>query len=1130
MKYKIRRITLVLIAILAIGICLQLQWNTVSVVTKPSSDPSIGNVKTLATAYERWKSQAILTGSNQLLTLPLSYIKGLSTEFTNGSGLATLDLFDGLLSIEVFGLPNTTTYDVWLIDKHTETRHDSKLNSSKGSLLIGHLSSSEKIASLQVKLNVNELPGFKLDQLAVSHVGKHPEQGGLLFGSPNLFQRLYYNEQRGVTVQLNANHELLDNNLPAPFYFLVPQPAYAEQSETVDLETLIAQGEDLFFNETFDGNGRTCGTCHPAENNFTIDPDFIATLPPDDPLFIAEFNEDLSNLENPTLLREFGLILANVDGFEDPTNKFVMRSVPHLLGLSVSIQSDRTVPPLNHMGWSGDGAPGSGRLRDFAIGAITQHTPKTLNRIPGKDFRLPTEDELDALEAFQLSLGRQTDFNIDALRLTDERAELGRTMFVTVDSQNGTVNAAKCIMCHMNAGALAATGINRNFNTGSENIVHPAKLTGELMPDDDGFGKEFNPKSIGDVSSRPTTIASVDWSPDNWDRGDTGVAQRTPNLKSIVQEIIDLPGWQLGNAMVFVASSNGTINHRTAENGINNGPILTIQTDNDIFVSDRAVAKLGNVAEEDITTSNSGLVETLNSASSDLELTSDSAENRLQVVGIRFPNINVPEGAIIVDSFIQFESDEDQSGPVSITIKGEASDNASLFRESTGGFGDSTFNTPPLWEAADTAPYYHNNFAATLEEAIAFYDSDEFRQSPEGQLILSTDTGGQEMVIDVDALASFLRVINVLENTRSAKDFMMRIKGTTTDTGIDKLTRLALADLEDALQVLADGNLHEDAVIHLENATRLITDIMVTFLSVVERNELLDQAISETNAARSLMVREDPLPIEAPQTSLDPTLTSTPTTTPTTTTPIATTTTLPAIDITPPTVVDIFPEDGSVVCGTVMISVDASDSSGIQNVDFEMDQQIIGQDSTPPFEHAWNTNVLFNGPKTLNVTVIDNAGNSNTVSRTFTVRNFIYSVCAGVKNVPTTPINITPTPTLTAMPTFSTTPTPTPSPSPTPHTTSTPPTGPPDPIIKPGNKSPEGEVKGIVLSKDSSLFTVTVQSKNSIITLRITSATVFKGSVSSDFKGIVVGHRIEAEFFPTVNEVVKLETDFPKGF
>src|SRR5262249_7042550 len=39
-------------------------------------------------------------------------------------------------------------------------------------------------------------------------------------------------------------------------------------------------GADLFLRETFGGNGRSCATCHPVDHNFTIDPDFIAKLPP----------------------------------------------------------------------------------------------------------------------------------------------------------------------------------------------------------------------------------------------------------------------------------------------------------------------------------------------------------------------------------------------------------------------------------------------------------------------------------------------------------------------------------------------------------------------------------------------------------------------------------------------------------------------------------------------------------------------------------------------------------------------------------------------------------------------------------------------------------------------------------
>jgi mono/diheme cytochrome c family protein len=247
---------------------------------------------------------------------------------------------------------------------------------------------------------------------------------------------------------------------------------------------LIAKGREIFFNETFNGNGRTCGSCHPAENNFAIDPAFIATLPDDDPLFIAEFNPDLKeNFENPRLMREFGLITENLDGFDDLANKFTLRGVPHTLGLQTSIDSQdgpRT-------GWSGDGSPGDGSLRSFAVGAVIQHFTKTLNRLAGVDFRLPTDAELDALEAFQFSLGRQEDLQLP-LPLKGTVAKRGQELF-------NSATEGKCFACHFNAGANGAPPLfganagNLNFNTGVEDLPdQPQDLTGELVPPDDGFG------------------------------------------------------------------------------------------------------------------------------------------------------------------------------------------------------------------------------------------------------------------------------------------------------------------------------------------------------------------------------------------------------------------------------------------------------------------------------------------------------------------------------------------------------------------------------------------------------------------------------------------------------------------
>jgi len=261
-------------------------------------------------------------------------------------------------------------------------------------------------------------------------------------------------------------------------------------------EVLVAKGREIFFNETFNGNGRTCGTCHPAENNFTLDPVFIATLPDDDPLFIAETNSDLKeNFENPRLMREFGMIIENLDGFDDLPNKFTMRGIPHTLGLRNSINSN--LGPRT--GWSGDGAPGDGSLRSFATGAVIQHFTKTLNRVPGVDFRLPTEEELEALEVFQLALGRQKEITLP-LPLKSVVAARGQELF-------NSPTEGKCFACHFNAGANGSPAVfggevgNLNFNTGVEDLPdQPADLTGELVPPDDGFGipgdSTFNTPSL----------------------------------------------------------------------------------------------------------------------------------------------------------------------------------------------------------------------------------------------------------------------------------------------------------------------------------------------------------------------------------------------------------------------------------------------------------------------------------------------------------------------------------------------------------------------------------------------------------------------------------------------------------
>ncbi len=258
---------------------------------------------------------------------------------------------------------------------------------------------------------------------------------------------------------------------------------------------LVERGRQLFTFETFDGNGRTCATCHPAANNFTLDPNYIAKLRRGDPLFVAETNPALAALENPAMLRRHALITENLDGF---AALGVLRSVPHVLGLGLSITPSPGFPLKNMTGWSGDGAPDDGSLRMFAVGAVEQHLTKSLDRVPNRDFRVPTEDELDALLAYQLSLGQQELLDVEPgepgeLFFRDPAAEQGKLLFHTAPARGkpGTTNS--CFGCHYQAGAndeaLDDGGHGNNFATGVNRIPGNPVCQGNGPPDG-GFGKE----------------------------------------------------------------------------------------------------------------------------------------------------------------------------------------------------------------------------------------------------------------------------------------------------------------------------------------------------------------------------------------------------------------------------------------------------------------------------------------------------------------------------------------------------------------------------------------------------------------------------------------------------------------
>ncbi len=634
-----------------------------------------GSPETLLRKYQLWKQDYLSQNGPTSLKMPLRYSKAFAVQETTASGTLDINLLQGQLTANLEGLEERQRYTLWLVGREKNALQPEK------AIKIQEFATASTQAEFAVQLDKQALQDLTIQRMVVTKAEQSTPSPAILAASPSLFQRMFFSDQLWTITGVGDLYPLKPE---LAFGFLLPQPAMAA-NEAVDLNQVlgqqIAEGRQLFVNETFSGNGRTCATCHRLDNNHTIDPKYIAKLPQNDPLFVAENVPELKELENSKLLRQFGLILANVDGFDRPG---VLRSVPHTLALATSItpEADKEGRYTTHaLGWSGDGSPGDGSLRMFAVGAVVQHMPKSLQRITNKDFRLPTDAELDALEAYMLSLGRSQDYDLDKFVFSSPVVQRGRELFHSKD-----LGTAQCKGCHFNAGANSSTTFqNGNRDTGVENMPeNPARLTWKPTPVDGGFGKHERHNC-------------------GWDQKQTC-------------------------------------------------------------------------------------------------------------------------------------------------------------------YGNGEFNVTTVIEAADTAPFFHNNSVNTIEEAVAFYNSNAFHNSPGANPIDSAlipprttcDRCTHLESTQIVSVALFLRTINAMENVRSSNAMLQQTQKLGIKSGTEILM-LAIADTEDAIEVLEGGQIIANPEsLQLLNAAMDVEKSALDKFFVAERNALLDKAINLKNRASNLLLSAAP--------------------------------------------------------------------------------------------------------------------------------------------------------------------------------------------------------------------------------------------------------------------------------
>jgi hypothetical protein len=650
-------------------------------VAKPASPlrALLAQQSTLELFYRDWQKSYLAAGGDQNVLVSVGWTGGLSTEPSAARGRVKLDMINGVVRAKVKGLDRPA--DLWLVDNQDGPGRTVQPEPGDRMVRIGRLPGGSD-AKIAVRLGPEFFRDFELDLVVVSRAGKTPAESSILLGGRPFFERLYTTTRVASARAAARRPGFLS---PASLLSLLDlRAAEANSTQILIAHGFVSQavgdGADLFFTGTFGGNSRTCATCHRVQNNQGLDLDFISTLPSNDPLFIAEFPPSqggVPGLEHSELLRNHAQILENVDGLENPTVKFTMRGVPHTLSMATSLVAPADGrAPVQRTGWSGDGAPNTGALRFFPIGAVRQHFTKRLNRVAGVDFVLPTDAQLDKMEAFTLSSGRLNELNLANVTLTNAGAQAGKIRFVAAD--------ARCNGCHANAGANVATGQNFNFDTGVEKAPDPSQIT-EPHPRDGGFG---------------------------------------------------------------------TANRDCDGNGVNDC------------------------------------------------------------------------------------------------------------------FGDGTFNTPSLIEAADTEPFFHNNSAATIEDAVTFFTTQAFAQSPAG--------GGNPIPLtatDIANIGKFLRVLNAafnvsisiqrngaglsLENNSSSGGCLVGPCTQSQGNGVtgkretvNMLLALSNSEAADAIEVLTAKGLHSDAV-QLLNSAISKNGQAINETSSNVRSSLIQGALNDLNAAKT---------------------------------------------------------------------------------------------------------------------------------------------------------------------------------------------------------------------------------------------------------------------------------------
>jgi hypothetical protein len=193
-------------------------------------------------------------------------------------------------------------------------------------------------------------------------------------------------------------------------------------------------------------------------------------------------------------------------------------------------------------------------------------------------FRLTASDgELSAADDLTLTVneaGETTVLQIPIARLEDDvEEEASDPNFNSNDLDLGKNIVGLRFATPVPPGATIVTTYVQFVADETGSQATTLTIEGEASDDAPPFGK-----NAWNLTDRPRTQAAVTWIPAPWTNiGDAGLAQRTPDLAAILQELVNRPGWSSGNAVVLLFTGSGKRAAEPYDVGPNFAPFLYIE-------------------------------------------------------------------------------------------------------------------------------------------------------------------------------------------------------------------------------------------------------------------------------------------------------------------------------------------------------------------------------------------------------------------------------------------------------------------------------------------------------------------------------------------------------------------------